>query len=154
MTRLRHVDTLIFQMNKIGTHQNIFSRYLQCRRSKGATYLTSGQSIKLGFNNPVLHLSHISRMACPSMTSIAMVNISIRLAQDLMVDRLKVNIRVSMTKKLYSKITNERHHSVTPEMLARKWEIGLEKVKQTLKATTQDCTALLSLTSRYRIYLI
>ena len=56
-----------------------------------------------------------------------MVNISIRLAQDLMVDRLIGNIRVSMTKKGYVKITNERHHLITTELLSRRWGIGLEK---------------------------
>ena len=39
-----------------------------------------------------------------------MVNVSIGLAQDIMVGRLIGNIRVSMTKKGYATITNERHH--------------------------------------------
>ena len=55
----------------------------------------------------------------------AMVNLSIGLAQDLIMDSLIGNIRVSMTKNGYAKTTNESHHSVTPEPLARKWEIGL-----------------------------
>ena len=55
---------------------------------------------------------------------IAMVNVSIGLAQDLMLDRLIGKIRVFRTKKGYATIKNERHHSLTPEMLARKWEIG------------------------------
>ena len=42
-----------------------------------------------------------------------------------MVDSLIVNIIVSMTKRGYAKITNERHHSVTPELLASKWVIGV-----------------------------
>ena len=41
---------------------------------------------------------------------IVMVNVSIRLAQDIMVDRIIGNIRVSMTKKGYATITNERQH--------------------------------------------
>ena len=36
--------------------------------------------------------------------------VSIRLAQDIMVDRMIGNIRVSMTKKGYATITNERQH--------------------------------------------
>ena len=44
-----------------------------------------------------------------------MVNVSIRISQDLMVDRIIWNIRVSMTKEGYATITNERHHLVTPE---------------------------------------
>ena len=85
-----------------------------------------------------------------------MVNVSIGLSQDLMVDRLIGNIRVSMTKKGYAAITNKKHHSITPELLASKWGIGLEKAKETLKATTQDCirSDLLPLTRRYRTYLI
>ena len=51
----------------------------------------------------------------------AMANVSIRLAKYIVVDRLIGNIKVSMTKKGYTKITNERHHLVTPELLARKW---------------------------------
>ena len=58
-----------------------------------------------------------------------MVNVSIRLAQDIMVENLIGNIRVSMTKKKYAPISNERHHLVTPELLVRKWGIGLEKAK-------------------------
>ena len=60
-----------------------------------------------------------------------MVNVSIGLAQDIMVDRIIVNITVSMTKKGYATITNERHHLVTLELLARKWGIGLENEKDT-----------------------
>ena len=59
----------------------------------------------------------------------AMVNVSTGLAQDIIVDRLIQNIQVSMTKKGYAKITNERHHLVTPKLLARKWGMGLEKKK-------------------------
>ena len=85
----------------------------------------------------------------------AMVYISIGLDQDLTVNRIIWNIRVSMTKKGYATITNERHHSVTPKLLKRKREIGLEKAKETLKATNQDniCSVLLPLTRIYRKYL-
>ena len=55
----------------------------------------------------------------------AMVNVSIGLYHDLIVDRLIGNIRVSMTKKVYATITNESHHLVTLEMLERKWGIRL-----------------------------
>ena len=46
----------------------------------------------------------------------AMVNISIVLAQDLVVDRLIWNIKFYMTKKGYLTITNERHHLLTPQL--------------------------------------
>ena len=73
-----------------------------------------------------------------------------------MVNRIIENIRVSMTKKGYATITNERHHSLTPKLLERKWGIGLEKAKETLKATTQGSifSSLIPQTSRYRTYLI
>ena len=47
---------------------------------------------------------------------------------------------------------NKRHHSVSPESLASKWNIGLECSKNTIKATTQmDIrSALHQLTRRYR----
>ena len=85
-----------------------------------------------------------------------MVNVSIGLSQYLMVKILIGNIGVSMNKTAYATITNERHHLVTPELLTRKWGIGLENTKEILKATYQDCicSALLPLTSRYRIDLI
>ena len=86
----------------------------------------------------------------------AMVNVSIGLAQDLMVDRLLGNTRVSMTKKGYRKITKERNHLVTLELLASKWGIALEKSKYAFTGTTQDCirSALLPITRRYRNDLI
>ena len=59
----------------------------------------------------------------------AMVNSSIVLTQYNMVDRLIWNIRVSMTKNGYASITNEGHQLVTPELLVRKWGIGLKNEK-------------------------
>ena len=59
----------------------------------------------------------------------AMFNVSIGLTQDLMLDRLIGNIRVSMTKRGYATIKNESRHFVTPELLVGKWVIGLEKAK-------------------------
>ena len=61
---------ITFKMNKIGIQQNISSRYLQWKRSKESTCSTSVQSIKWAVKHPVLHLSHIYVMTCPSMTSI------------------------------------------------------------------------------------
>ena len=46
-----------------------------------------------------------------------------------MVDRLIRNISVSLTKKGYVTIENERQHFVTPELLVRKWGIDLKKAK-------------------------
>ena len=58
-----------------------------------------------------------------------MVNFSIGLAQDIMVNRLIGSIRVSMTKKVYETITNESHYSVKTKLLTRKWVIALENSK-------------------------
>ena len=46
-------------------------------------------------------------------------------------------IRVFMTKNGYATITNERHHSVPPELLARKWGMVLVKAKETMRTTNQ-----------------
>ena len=80
----------------------------------------------------------------------AMVTFSFGLAHDLMVERLIVNIRISMTKKGYTTIKNKIHHLVPPKLLVKKWIIGLEMAKEMLNATTQDCifSSLLPLTRR------
>ena len=39
--------------------------------------------------------------------------------------------------KVSSVISNDRHSRVTPEEVARKWNIGLETMKNTLRVTTQ-----------------
>ena len=46
--------------------------------------------------------------------NIAMENVSIGLAQYLMMYMIIWNISVSMTKKGYAPVTNESHHLVTP----------------------------------------
>ena len=40
-------------------------------------------------------------------------------------------------RRISSVISNERHSKVTPEELARKWNIGIQTAKDTIKATTQ-----------------
>ena len=86
----------------------------------------------------------------------SVVDVSAGLARDTMVSRLIENIRVSINKKEYETIKNESHHSVTPELLVRKWGIGLENSKETLKATTQNsiCSSLIPITSGYHTDLI
>ena len=65
---------------------------------------------------------------------IAMVNVSIVVAQSITVDRKRGNIRFYMTKTLYATIKDEKHHSVTLELLERKWGICLGNSKETLIA--------------------
>ena len=52
--------------------------------------------------------------------------------------------------------TSERHHKVTPESLSRKWHIGLNRARATIKCTNQlgIRSALYPLTRRYRTDLI
>ena len=52
--------------------------------------------------------------------------------------------------KVSSVISNDRHSMVTPEDVTRKWNIGLETAKKTLRATTQYgiCTVVHLMTHR------
>jgi hypothetical protein len=52
--------------------------------------------------------------------------------------------------------TKDRHHGTNAELLARKWGIGINKAKDTLKCTTQlnVRSAILPLTRRYRTDLL
>jgi hypothetical protein len=56
-------------------------------------------------------------------------------------------------RKAYAVITNERHSKVTPEELSRKWSIGLQTAKDTLRVTTQKGirTAIHPMTRRVRV---
>jgi Reverse transcriptase (RNA-dependent DNA polymerase) len=64
------------------------------------------------------------------------------------------NVAVSgITSNLAATITGERHSILTPENLARKWNIGLDTAKKTLQVTTQRGvrTAIHPLHRRYRV---
>ena len=82
----------------------------------------------------------------------AMAEISLGLPENIIRSRLISQIQVEKTRNGYATITNDRHHGVQPDLLARKWGIGLDKAKATLKNTTQDSirSAILPLTRRYR----
>jgi hypothetical protein len=56
-------------------------------------------------------------------------------------------------RKACAVITNERHSKVTPEELSRKWSIGLQTAKDTLRVTTQKGirTAIHPMTRRVRV---
>jgi len=56
-------------------------------------------------------------------------------------------------RKASSVITNDRHSKVGPEELARKWNVGLQTAKDTLKVTTQKGirTALHPMSRRVRV---
>ena len=72
------------------------------------------------------------------------------LAPDLYVDKLKSDVQVNTT------FSKDRHHGTDPNLLARKWGIGIQKTKDTLKCTTQlnFRSAILPLTRRYRTDLL
>ena len=78
--------------------------------------------------------------------------ISTSLVSDLLVENIICKVQTRMVRNSYATITEDRHHGVSPELLAQKWGIGMEKAKATLKCTTQKCirSAILPLTRRYR----
>ena len=67
---------------------------------------------------------------------IKMANVSIRLAQDLMVDILINNVSVRRTRSGYATYTDKQHYGISSDMLARKWGIGLDKANFNLQSTT------------------
>ena len=85
-----------------------------------------------------------------------MENNSIGLAQDLMVDILIINVRVRIKRNGYTMYTDNQHHGIITDLLARKWGIGIDKANCTLQYTTQDnMTSYLNpLIRRYRTDLI
>ena len=56
-------------------------------------------------------------------------------------------------RKVNSVISNDRHSRITPEEVARKWNIGLETMKKTLRVTMQYgiCMAVHPMTRRLRV---
>ena len=45
--------------------------------------------------------------------------------------------KIENERKAIAVITNERHSKVTPEELSRKWNVGLQTAKDTLRVTMQ-----------------
>ena len=79
---------------------------------------------------------------------------------DLMLQRMVASVRVASPKsrvdepevQISAFESKQRHHDVNPETLARKWNIGLDQARQTLRVTTQLGVrqAVHPLTRRYR----
>ena len=61
-----------------------------------------------------------------------MENVSIGMAQDLMVDRLISKVIVNRTRGVFATYTYKRHHGISADILEGKWGIGIEKSKRTL----------------------
>ena len=66
-----------------------------------------------------------------------MAKFSIRLAQESMVDILKIKVRFKRTRSGFTTYTDKRHHGISADVLAIKWGIGLDKAKRTLQPTIQ-----------------
>ena len=64
-----------------------------------------------------------------------------------------VNIATDYRQDVDSVITKDRHSKVTPEELARKWNIGIQTAKDTLQVTEQTGvrTAIHPMTRRVRV---
>ena len=58
-----------------------------------------------------------------------MENVSIWMAQDLMVDRLISRVGVKRTIIGLAAYTDKWHHGISADLLARKWGITLDKFK-------------------------
>ncbi len=54
-----------------------------------------------------------------------------------MTERLVANINVRQVSQVNEVVSKTRHLAITPEEVSRKFNIGIEKAKQTLKVTTQ-----------------
>ena len=101
-----------------------------------------------------------------SIFDITILSISLALCEDTLTARLVSAINIHdikpphqptipdtpLTKPKIVSITQERHHKLTPESLAQKWNTGLNTANKTIKVTTQLAVrlALGPLTWRYR----
>ena len=73
-----------------------------------------------------------------------------------MAERLIGKVRVKITRSGFTTYIDMQHHGISADLLAIKWEIGLDKAKKSLQSTTQDHVklALKPLTRRYRTYFL
>ena len=85
-----------------------------------------------------------------------MENVSIGMAQDLMVDRLISKVRVKITRSGFTAYIDKRHHEISTDILARKWGVGIDKAKRNFQSTTQGNvrSALKPMTRWYRTDLL
>ena len=67
--------------------------------------------------------------------------------------RIATTYRKDMDALVNSILTTDRHSKVTPEELARKWNIGIDTAKRTLEVTTQKGvrTAVQPMSRRVRV---
>lgn len=84
-----------------------------------------------------------------------MAQISSVYNQNLLAERLLANAKAKQIQ-IGATYSDKRHHGSDPNLLARKWGIGVQRAKDTLKCTTQQNirSAILPLTRRYRTDLV
>ena len=77
-----------------------------------------------------------------------LASISTGLIPELMVENIICKVKTRKTRTGFATITDDRHHGISPQLLAQKWGIGMEKAKKILKSTTQNSirSAVLPLT--------
>ena len=73
-----------------------------------------------------------------------------------MVGRLIIKVSSKRTRSEFATYTYKQHHGISADLVARKWEILIDKAKRTLQSTAQDNVRsdLKPLTWRYRIDLL
>ena len=55
-----------------------------------------------------------------------------------MADILKIKVRVKIKMSVFSTYTDNKHHGISTDILARKWGIGIDKAKRTIQSTIQN----------------
>ena len=119
--------------------------------------------IQDNISSRLIHLVQSTVPTAPPVTRVAddsaiheydinLASVSTSLVPDSLIKNIICNVKTRQTRNGFATITNDRHHGVSPELLAQKWGIGIEKAKMTLKSSTQDSirSAILPLTRRYR----
>ena len=78
--------------------------------------------------------------------------VSTGLVPELILESIVCKVRSKKTRTGYPTITDDWHHVISPELLAQKWGIGIEKVKDKIRGTAQNSirSAILPLTWKYR----
>ena len=68
----------------------------------------------------------------------SMANVSIGLAQDLMVEILIIKVGFKRTRSGFSTYIDKRHHGISADIWEIQWGVELYKSKRNLESPTQD----------------
>lgn len=88
-------------------------------------------------NSPQKHDSEFSIMMSSVSTSISPNTFRDAAISTATVDLTAEGSRCHQVKNIASSQMNDIHHTVTPESLDSKWNVGLERSTKTIKVTTQ-----------------